>query len=142
MIGIESRLGTALRRLALAWRRSAAASPDPWHADDVLERDLRDVHLTREDLRGARADSPADMRRMMERFGIEANRVPAVYLGALRDAERVCAQCTAARRCHRWFEGDSTADAPRLFCPNASLFQEIFLSRAANANRRQAGETL
>jgi hypothetical protein len=49
----------------------------------------------------------------------------------LRDAERVCAICRSAGRCHRW-QTATTTDAPRLFCPNMPLFDEV---RAAPGRR-------
>lgn len=96
---------------------------------------LAELGLSEADLATARAGSEADIRRMMARFGIDPERVPAGFLGALRDAERVCAHCLEVGRCHRHLERPAGRDAARLFCPNAGLFDQI-----AAALRREAGD--
>jgi hypothetical protein len=87
-------------------------------------RMLREVGLDPAEVASARADSLADQARMLRHAGLDADAMPARFWGALRDAERVCAHCRAAGRCHQW-QTATHADAPRLFCPNMPLFDEI-----------------
>ncbi len=86
---------------------------------------LRELGLPEDEIVTARRGSEADIRRMMARFGLDPDAVPAAFLGALRDAERVCAHCLEVRRCHRFFRGEEPRDAARLFCPNAELFDRL-----------------
>ena len=43
----------------------------------------------------------------------------------VKDAERVCIHCGNTARCRRWLNRGAADDAPRLFCPNAELFDEM-----------------
>ena len=66
---------------------------------------------------------------MMEHYDVDPKSVPQAYWGALRDAGRVCAHCGNIRRCRHWLteeaRGGAHKDAPRVFCPNAALFDEL-----------------
>jgi hypothetical protein len=66
-----------------------------------------------------------DQAAMQTYFGVDPATAPAAFQGALRDAERVCACCQTAQRCHDWLEAGRTDDSPRLFCPNAELLEEV-----------------
>lgn len=93
-----------------------------------LDRVLADAGLSRRDLPsglGERRGSRPLMARMLAHFGVRQDRVAVRYQGALRDAERVCNHCGATARCRRWLNRGATDDAPRLFCPNAELFDEM-----------------
>ena len=65
------------------------------------------------------------MAKLLEHFEVDLERVLPKYWGALRDAERVCAHCRNVKRCRVWLAGGFGKDAPRVFCPNAELFDEI-----------------
>jgi hypothetical protein len=51
----------------------------------------------------------------------------------LRDPEQVCAHCLMVGRCQHRFHGRLSDDAPRSFCPNTELYEEIA------ASQQQAG---
>ena len=59
--------------------------------------------------------------RMSERLGIAAPESP-LMRALRREAELVCLECTAWRRCRRWLDGRSPEDDHRDFCPSQSLF--------------------
>lgn len=86
---------------------------------------LRELGVPEDEILTARRGSEADIRRMMARFGLDPARIPLAFLGALRDAERVCGHCLAVRRCHRFLAAEEPRDAARLFCPNAELFDRL-----------------
>lgn len=93
-----------------------------------FDRVLADAGMSRSDLAtmfGGRAGNRGLMARMMAHFGLRMNQVPVAYWGALKDAERVCAYCKSDGRCRRWLNWGAKNDAPRLFCPNAELFDEM-----------------
>lgn len=108
-------------------------------SDEQLERVLADAGMSQGDLAAifkGRARNRSLMAAMMEHFGVRPKEAGLRYWGALRDAERVCAHCSSVRRCRRWLEWGARNDAPRVFCPNAPLFDEI-----AESGRRQADES-
>jgi len=125
-------LGMRLRKLWPFVRYRGEAGP----ALDAAEyrRSLRDAGLDPAAVASARVDSLADMGCMLRHAGLDPDGIPVRYRGALRDAERVCAMCRMASRCLRW-QTATTNDAPRLFCPNMVLFDEVHA-----ALRRQAAE--
>lgn len=65
------------------------------------------------------------MTAMMRHFNLNSDGAAPRYHGALRDAERVCMNCATVKRCKRWLEWGRRNDAPRVFCPNAALFDEV-----------------
>lgn len=105
-------------------RRRDRRSCEALGGSGLVERTLADAAIDRHGLAYHRADSTDDMARMARHFGLEPKAVPEAYIGALRDAERICARCVALGRCRRW-QDEAMADAPRLFCPNAPLFDEV-----------------
>lgn len=116
-----------LGQMLAGWRERITARAEFARLDPATaERIQAETGIGAADIRTARAGSLRDIGRMMRHFGIRPEQVPGRYLRAVRDAERTCARCDEAKRCHRWLDGKTTAtDAPRLFCPNASLFDEI-----------------
>jgi uncharacterized protein YjiS (DUF1127 family) len=122
----------ALRHLAepvARWRaRNRLRRELGRHGPHELDRILADAGLNRSDLPtilGSRARNRSLMARMLVHFGVRPDRIAVRYQGALRDAERVCAHCGSTGRCRRWLNQGATDDAPRLFCPNAELFDEM-----------------
>ena len=109
-----------------AWRRQAG-NDQP--LEDVSTRRLADAVLFRADLVSARDQVHHDMLRMMWYFSVNPGQVPPRFRGALRDAEQVCAHCLVVGRCQHWFHGRLCDDAPRSFCPNAELYEEIAISQ-------------
>ncbi len=93
-----------------------------------LDRALHDLGLTRPDLFTVSKRNPGHRNRMaklLEHFEVDPERALPRYWGALKDAERVCARCRNVKKCRAWFAWRLGKDAPRVFCPNAELFDEI-----------------
>ena len=112
------------RRLSLwSWRRMLINLPD-----EELDACLSEAGISRAELFSpARTKSGylQRMSRMMRHFKVDRDEVRPRYHGALREAERVCAHCMNVGRCRRWLEWGRSNDAPRVFCPNAELWDEI-----------------
>ena len=66
----------------------------------------------------------ADLARMMDAFGVRPDNLP-LYQDELVEAEYTCALCRHVGRCRAWSAKGCKGDAPRLFCANAALFEEI-----------------
>ncbi len=101
--------------------RSEADAEDP----AAVEQSLRELGLDPLDLTTARQGSEQDLRRMMQRFGVDPDSLPAGWLAGLRDAERACAHCLEIGRCRRFFTSDEGPEAAKSFCPNAEIFEEM-----------------
>ena len=123
-------LGRTVIRTAMrwwhAWRRQTGSDQLP---ADVSNRRLADAVLARADVVSARDQVHHDMLRMMWYFSVDPAQVPPQLRDALRDAEQVCAHCLVVGRCQHWFHGRLSDDAPRSFCPNADLYEEIAASQ-------------
>ncbi len=97
-------------------------------SEQILDRALHDLGLTRPDLFTVSKRNPDHRNRMaklLEHFGVDPERALPRYWGALRDAERICARCRNVKRCRAWLAWGLGKDAPRVFCPYAELFDEI-----------------
>ncbi len=97
-------------------------------SEQELDRALHDLGLTRRDLFTISKRNPGHRNRMaklLEHFEVDPERALPRYWGALKDAERVCAHCRNVKKCRAWFAWRLCKDAPRVFCPNAELFDEI-----------------
>jgi hypothetical protein len=136
MPALSTRLRTRLRHWVAAWREGRARR-QLRHVDaDLLERSVRETGMSSVDLRLARLGARAEFEQMAQHFGVDPERVAPHLLAPLRDAERVCAFCQDVRRCRRWLAREAGTDAPRLFCPNAQLFDEV---AASDPGRRPGG---
>ena len=98
------------------------------------ERDLvlADAGLSRSDLSAVLHSDGARrklMIRTMTHFKVDPKAAALRYWGAYRDAERVCVQCRNVKRCRRWHAWGARNDAPRMFCPNAQLFDDMARDR-------------
>jgi hypothetical protein len=122
----SSRVHRLLTRWWRVWRRQAQ---DERLLSDPTVHALAEAVLSRADAASARAAARGDMARMMRHFGIEPDQVPPQFWERLRSAESTCTQCASIGRCQRWSYRQPTEDAPRLFCPNAELFDEIAASQ-------------
>lgn len=83
----------------------------------VAERSRSPLTITRAVVR-------ADMTEMMRYFGTDLDELP-LYRDELLEAEDLCARCRQVGRCRRWHMRGHHGDAPRLFCANVALFEEI-----------------
>ena len=109
-------------------------------SEQELDRILADAGLSRSDLDtmlDGGADNHTLMSAMMAHFGAPTGDEVFRYWGALRDAERVCTHCSSVKRCRRWLDWGAKNDAPRVFCPNAELFDEM--AEAARTTERSTG---
>ena len=126
MPALSTRLRIRLRRWAAGWREARMRRRELRDIDPgVLGRSLREASMSSVDLRLARFGARAEFEQMAQHFGVDPARVPPHLLAPLRDAERVCGFCQDVRRCRRWIAQEAATDAPRLFCPNAQLLDEI-----------------
>ena len=97
-------------------------------SEQELDRTLHDLGLTRPDLFTISKRNPGHRNRMaklLEHFEVDPEWALPQYWCALKDAERVCARCRNVKRCRAWLDWGLGKDAPRVFCPNAELFDEI-----------------
>jgi uncharacterized protein DUF6455 len=70
--------------------------------------------------------------RMFEHFGVDRERAARRHWNALRYADQVCVRCTNVKRCRSWFSWGVNNDAPRIFCPNAELLDELACQHPAS----------
>ena len=129
------KLADGVRGLSRRFAGWSAMHPVGYPADPERDRCLREAGITPAEL--CRAGKSARgfrgrMTAMMRHFRLDPDAAAPRYRGALRDAERVCMNCTTVRRCKGWLEWGRRNDAPRVFCPNAALFDE------AAADQRKA----
>ena len=113
-------------------------------SEQELDRALCDLGLTRRDLFTNSKRNPDHRNRMaklLEHFEVDPERALPRYWGALKDAERVCAHCRNVKKCRAWFAWRLCRDAPRVFCPNAELFDEISAACRRDGHVSQAMES-
>ncbi len=113
-------------------------------SEQKLGRALHDLGLTRSELFTVSKRNPDHRNRMaklLEHFKVDLERAPPRYWGALRDSERICARCRNVKRCRAWLAWGLGKDAPRVFCPNAALFDEISAACRGDDRVSQAMET-
>jgi hypothetical protein len=65
------------------------------------------------------------MAQMLAHFGLDGEQVVRCHWAALREADRTCARCANVRKCRHWFDWGRRNNAPRIFCPNAPLFDGL-----------------
>lgn len=107
-----------------------------WLARGPLEPGLGKLGPSSVDFRLDRPGASADFQRMARYFGVDLTRASPRFRPALRDAERVCAHCREVGRCRRWFSRGRETDTPRLFCPNARVFEAIVTPKADRSGER------
>lgn len=71
-----------------------------------------------------RATVRADLAEMVRYYDAAPDQLP-LYRDELVEAENLCAQCKHVGRSRRWRALGRHRDAPRLFCANVSLFEEL-----------------
>ncbi len=113
-------------------------------SEQELDRALCDLGLTRRDLFTNSKRNPDHRNRMaklLEHFEVNPECALPQYWSALRDAEKVCALCRNVKRCRAWLAWGCGKDAPRVFCPNAELFDEISAACRRDGRVSQAMES-
>ncbi len=113
-------------------------------SEQELGRALHDLGMTRSDLFTVSKRNPDRRNRMaklLEHFKVDPERALPRYWGALKDAERVCSGCRNVKRCRAWLAWGFGKDAPRVFCPNAELFDEISAACRGDDHASQAMES-
>ena len=108
-MGLAAGLSARVVRALALWRHA-------WGKQTRLDRPLADAALSRADVDSARAQVRSDMSRMMRHFEVDPVRLAPGFGAALRDDERICANCLSVGRCRRWFHWQRTDDAPRWCC--------------------------
>ena len=63
--------------------------------------------------------------RMLAHFNLDGEQMVRCHWIAVRDADRTCARCATVRKCRHWFDWGRRNNAPRIFCPNAPLFDKL-----------------
>jgi len=112
--------------------------PLSWSTAEGLDRALGRVCLSRGELfRPFAGNAPHRLllARMLERFGVDAERAAERHWPELVTADARCAGCEAVRLCRPWLDGDGPASEAVAFCPNAGFFGKI----AAGQRRGGAG---
>ncbi len=97
-------------------------------SDAELDRVLISVGRSRGDLftmfKG-NAKHRQRLARMIDHYEVNLDHATQNHWSALRRADEACAQCSSAKRCRSWCGWGVKNDAPRIFCPQAELFDEI-----------------
>jgi hypothetical protein len=129
-------MGSLARALKLWWDGWLGRPHNDPPPKKFVDHTLADAVLSRADPTSVRDQVQRDMLRMMQHFSVDPAELPSRFSDALRDAERVCAHCLSVGRCQRWLHGQLSDGAPRSFCPNAQLYDEIAVSQqqAADSN--------
>lgn len=123
-------LGRTVTLAAMRWWRARhEQTADDQPPEVISDHGLADAVLARADPVSARDQVDRDMLRMMRDFSVDSAHIPPRFWGVLRNAEQICARCLMVGRCQRWFHGRASDDAPRSFCPNAELYEEIAASQ-------------
>lgn len=123
-------VGRTVTHAAMCWWRARHGQmPSNQPPEVISDHRLADAVLARADPASAGDQVHRDMLRMMWHFSVDPAQVPLRFWGVLRDAERICAQCLFVGRCQRWSHERASDDAPRSFCPNAELYEEIAASQ-------------
>ena len=122
------RLTDAIRGASRQFAYWSSQRPTDFLPDCERDRCLREAGITPAEFRSAGKSARGfrgRMTAMMRHFRLDPDAATPRYHGALRDAERVCMNCATVKRCKNWLEWGRRNDAPRVFCPNAALFDEV-----------------
>ena len=104
-------------------RRSLVRSPS-----EEIDRVLDSIGITRGQLFTAFPGNARHRRRlafMLNHFGVDPDFATHSHWDALRRADEKCFHCPNVRRCRSWISWGARNDAPRVFCVNAALFDEL-----------------
>ena len=115
---------------ALSHRRSLAelAACPP----SELRRIAHDVGLSETDLRSLSCNHPGPselMPRRLEQLGLDPAYVKLARTETYRDLARVCASCTASRRCARDLANGDVQAGMRSYCLNAPTIDALVVER-------------
>ncbi len=111
---------------AAAERHGSEDLPSPSIADDIepLNGIQVEAEYSRSPLTMTRTMVRSDLTEMMRYYGTEPEQLH-LYQDELVEAENLCAHCQHVGRCRRWRARGHHGDAPRLFCANADLLEEL-----------------
>ena len=128
---IASRLAqfTSVRRLRQSLRHLSS---------DEVDRALRAAGKSRAELFTVDKGNARHRRRlafMLHHFRVDPDFATHSCWEAVRQADHACMQCRNVRRCRSWMSWGARNDAPRIFCPNAEVLDEI---ASQNRTRRAA----
>jgi len=132
----KARLSRFRRKMAARsrrWRNPVLARALGHLDDREIESALRRAGLSRAKLftpKNAIARHRVRMAHMLDVLGIDIRDAVEWNWDDLKEADRKCLACRDAGRCRRWLECGRINDAPQVFCPNASLFQDIGADQA------------
>lgn len=107
---------------------NALGKPLSYHSDQELDRALSALGVTRADLFKVTTRNASHRRRMaslLTHFGVSPHFAVEQFWSLLRDADQACLQCRNKQRCINWLYWPVNNDAPRVFCPNAAVFDAI-----------------
>ena len=125
----KSNMTRLAERMGPYWPlRSALARPLSQVSDGDLDRALAAAGKTRAQLFVAAPGNASHRRRMahlMAHFGVAPDIAVLHFWDELRRADERCCACRSQRRCQSWLDWPISADAPRIFCPNAPAFDAI-----------------
>lgn len=111
---------------AAAQRRGSRGASLRLTDDDAepLDNVQAEAEHSRSALTMTRGAVQSDLDGMMRYFAVKPDQLP-LYRDGLIEAEDFCARCKHVARCRRWRALKCHGDAPRLFCANVSLFEEL-----------------
>jgi len=93
-----------------------------------LRHMAQDLSIAETDLQSMSAshhDNTALMEGMIRARGLDPDHLRHASATLLRDVERVCTQCPAARRCRRELAAGTAATHCHEYCPNAGTFDDL-----------------
>jgi hypothetical protein len=121
-----------LMELAEKWRSHRATQAalaelnacDPAVVSEIAREARIDVAELRDIVaRGTGSDQL--MKRMMDAYGIDFDKVRAEVPNLMRDVAILCSKCDAKGRCRRELDAGTAADHADEFCPNHESFGQI-----------------
>lgn len=126
------RMMSMMKRIGLdpktAMLGDVLSGPLSHYSDYELDRALDAAGLSRAYLfTDAPMNAPyrRSMAKLMAHFGIAPELVVKQFWNALRAADKVCQGCGNRQRCINWLDWPASGNAPRVFCPNAEIFDAI-----------------
>ena len=118
--------------------RNILADPIGRTPDRIIDRLLSELGQTRSDLftpKGARARHRVRMAHMLAAYRVDVPRAVEEHWEQLKAADNYCHYCPDPTRCQHWLERPWHEEAPKVFCPNETLFSAIASGQAKQPER-------